>query len=756
MQFIDSLRSAMSAAGIAPPEEIQADGRIHRFSTNGKRSDTAGWYVIFCDGIAAGSFGDYRTGLSQNWCEKSSEELTPEQRAEYAKKIAEAKKKREDQISYEQKQAAERAQTIWDAAELCESHPYLTAKSVQSHGLRVGRWTKTDRETGEIYLDVPDALLIPIRDGKKITSLQAIYPTEINGRNKDFLPGGKKRGCFFAIGKPANPRDDIYICEGYSTGATIHELTGKAVIVAFDAGNLAPVAERIRAAYGEANLIVAADNDKWGSENAGLKGAQKAQESGRCHVAVPVFPHDLADKKPTDFNDMLRLMGPEETRLYLTPHGQHDVEETEPKTKSKTKSKTESKTEEKQQVVTSPTNELAEISKNIDLFTPLPDVNNKGKPLSTIENLREITRRLGVVIRYNVITKDEDILIPGRAFTLDNAANASLAWLMSWCARFQMPIGQIGDFVTYIADENAYNPVATWIKSKPWDGVTRWGDFMATVTANDEALKNILIHRWMISAVAAAVEPNGVSAHGVLVFQGDQYLGKTKWFKTLVPASLGVIQDGVQLDPKDRDSVKQVTSNWLVELGEIDATFRKSDVAQLKAFITRDRDVFRRAYARRESVYARKTVFFASVNPQFYLNDPTGNRRFWTVECTALDHSHGLDMQQVWAEFLHLYRQGEGFYLTPEEFQALNTLNEEFTSIDPIQEKIERLYDWDAPDLMWRDMTATEALIAVGFDRPTKADATRAGMIFRKMNGGITTRTRQGRLIKVPPLLKDT
>jgi putative DNA primase/helicase len=201
--------------------------------------------------------------------------------------------------------------------------------------------------------------------------------------------------------------------------------------------------------------------------------------------------------------------------------------------------------------------------------------------------------------------------------------------------------------------------------------------------------------------------------------------------------------------------VKQVTSNWLVELGEIDSTFRKSDVAQLKAFITRDRDVFRRAYARRESVYARKTVFFASVNPQFYLNDPTGNRRFWTVECTALDHSHGLDMQQVWAEFLHLYKQGEGFYLTSDEFQALNTLNEEFTSIDPIQEKIERLYDWGAPDLMWRDMTATEALIAVGFDRPTKADVTRAGMILRKMNGGITTRTRQGRLIKVPPLLKD-
>jgi putative DNA primase/helicase len=172
---------------------------------------------------------------------------------------------------------------------------------------------------------------------------------------------------------------------------------------------------------------------------------------------------------------------------------------------------------------------------------------------------------MGVTIRYNVIKKEEEILIPGESFTVDNRANASLAGLTSWCERFGMPSGKVGDYVTYLADKNLYNPVASWIMSKPWDGKTRIPDLMRTVTAKNEDdtetldLKETLILRWMVSAVAAAFNPTGVSAHGILVFVGDQYLGKTKWFKSLAPADF--ISDGVTLDPKDKDSVKQAVSN---------------------------------------------------------------------------------------------------------------------------------------------------------------------------------------------------
>lgn len=389
---------------------------------------------------------------------------------------------------------------------------------------------------------------------------------------------------------------------------------------------------------------------------------------------------------------------------------------------------------------------------NVDL-SPLPDVTSRGKPLATIENFQAVVQRLGVTIRYNVISKDEEILIPGAQFSIDNRANASLAWLISWCARFQMPTDKVGDFCTYLADQNPYNPAATWITSKPWDGRSRLAEFYSTITARggDQSLKETLMRRWMLSAIAAAFEPEGVSAHGVLVLQGEQYLGKTKWFKSLVPSGMRLSQDGMMLRPEDRDSVKQVCSFWLVELGELDATFRKSDIAQLKAFLTRDRDVLRRAYAKRESEYARRTVFFASVNPREFLHDATGNRRYWVVEAERIQHDHQIDMQQVWAEFHALYQAGESWFLTADEMALLNKANEEFEVRDPIEDRLMSKLAWSTPEVSWRWMTATDVLVEVGVDRPARGDINTAGQILRKLNGGLARKSNGVRQLRVPP-----
>jgi len=403
---------------------------------------------------------------------------------------------------------------------------------------------------------------------------------------------------------------------------------------------------------------------------------------------------------------------------------------------------------------------LAASAQGCNYQAPLPWMSTRNKPLKHIDNLGEICNRLGVTLRYNVIAKDEEIIIPNEGFSVDNQANASLAWLTSECSMFDFPTDKLGDFITYLSDKNPYNPVAQWIDSKPWDGVSRLAAMFATVTARDEwtdpsigKLKDTLIKRWMISAIAAAYRPNGVSAAGVLVFQGAQYLGKTKWFKTLVPADLGLLQDGMLLRPDDKDSVKQTCSYWLVELGELDSTFRKADVAALKAFITKDNDVLRRAYARRESKFARRTVFFGSVNPREFLHDQTGNRRYWTIECEALDHSHTLDMQQVWAEVKALWDAGEGHYLLPDEMDALNKHNEGFMALDPVEERIRSGLDWDAPDATWRWAQATEILMDSGMDRPTTRDAATAAGLVRKLNGGREKTSKGKKLLLCPKKL---
>ena len=392
-----------------------------------------------------------------------------------------------------------------------------------------------------------------------------------------------------------------------------------------------------------------------------------------------------------------------------------------------------------------------------NLADPLPFCTEKGKPVQHADNLREVIRRIGATVRYNVIRKEDEILCPGQAFSVDNEANASLAWLRSECSLFDLNTGPLKEFVTLLADQNLYNPVAEWILSKPWDKTSRLQDWYNTITGRDDhdetkrQLKQTLMRKWGLSAVAAGMSPNGISAPGVLTIQGGQYMGKTKWFKSLVPDELNLVKDGMILRPDDKDSVKQACSFWMVELGELDATFRKADVAALKAFLTNSSDVLRRPYAAKDSQFARRTVFFASVNPSKFLNDPTGNRRYWTIEATAIDHTHGIDMQQVWAELHVMLKAGAGYYLTQEEVEALNDHNDEFTTLDPIEERLQTGLRWDDPQSTWSWVTATDALVSVGIDRPNKQDVTTANSVLRKMNGDQHKRTKTSRLVLVPP-----
>lgn len=379
-------------------------------------------------------------------------------------------------------------------------------------------------------------------------------------------------------------------------------------------------------------------------------------------------------------------------------------------------------------------------------------------PKPSLENFEALLKYLGVVVRYNIISKQEEILIPGTGFSIDNEGVASVAWLKSVQAQISMPTFYLLDYLTHIADKNYYNPVAVWIESTPWDGISRLENLYATIVAKDEAinevvmnLKKTLIRRWLVSAIAGAFSPRGVSAHGVLVLQGNQYIGKTAWVKSLAPKDLDIIADGRILRPEDKDSVNQIVRYWIVELGELDATFRRSDIAQLKAFLTKDSDIFRRAFAPKDSRFARRTVFFASVNPSQFLHDETGNRRFWTIECDSINHAHGLDMQQIWAEVHALYVAGESWFLTADEMAKLNEHNESFMVSDPTEERVGSGLNWIADKVLWRWSTATDILGLLNIDHPTPSQVKKASQEILKRNGGQKKRSNSARLLYHPP-----
>jgi putative DNA primase/helicase len=364
----------------------------------------------------------------------------------------------------------------------------------------------------------------------------------------------------------------------------------------------------------------------------------------------------------------------------------------------------------------------------------LPDADGK-RALATKKNLEFIIRHVGATVRYNVIAKKEEILIPGQTYSVDNYDNCCVSFFYDIAARLQMPTGQIVQFLSAIADANQYNPVATWIESKPWDGKSRLLDFCNTIEETETeypGLKEKLIMKWMLSALAAAYQPNGVSAHGVLVFQGLQGLGKTQWFRKLVPSELKLTADGKTLMPNDKDSVLGVIKYWLVELGELDATFKKADIAQLKSFLPKDIDEVRAPYAAKASTFPRRTVFFASVNHEEFLADTTGNRRFWVIRCKSINWQHDLDMQQVWAELLVSYKAGQNWHLNAEELDMLNKSNSGSEVISTIEETIADFYNWnDEAGSRW--IKSTKVLEEIGLKNPSMRDKNMAGLALKKL-----------------------
>lgn len=212
----------------------------------------------------------------------------------------------------DQAKAAELATAIWNGAEPATVHPYLIRKRVSAHGLRVGVWDVVNQETGEVRRVSNNALLVPIKDRTgRIHSLQAILPNKpVNGTDKLYLAGGAKAGNFYAIGKPqdVNGRKVFILAEGFATAASIHEATGHAALVCFDAGNLLPVAVAIRERQPEAIILLAADDDRFTVRkdgtpcNPGVDAATKAAQEVGGLLAVPQFAS--LDGEPTDWNDL--------------------------------------------------------------------------------------------------------------------------------------------------------------------------------------------------------------------------------------------------------------------------------------------------------------------------------------------------------------------------------------------------------------------------------------------------------------------
>ncbi len=310
---------ALQEAGLLLPGIPIMDGGLHRVPVEGDPSgERSGAYVGFTDGHPAGYIQNHKTGLETTW--KSSQRTPILSDKDREGLEVEAAQKRVLRAKEREALAIETAGLVeahWQAAAPAHSHPYLSAKGVQAHGLRVNALGALALTGGKLdeppqLWSKPGELLVPVLDENgRFWAAQTI---DASGR-KSFPRGGKLEGGHFPIGN-LTASETILIAEGYATAATLHELTGLPVIVAFNSGNLPTVAEIYRKKFPEKILVIAGDNDhtKPIEKNVGRLKAQEAAQRVGGFAMLPEFDKGTSG---SDWNDFRKAQGTQATQARL-------------------------------------------------------------------------------------------------------------------------------------------------------------------------------------------------------------------------------------------------------------------------------------------------------------------------------------------------------------------------------------------------------------------------------------------------------
>jgi putative DNA primase/helicase len=239
-----------------------------------------------------------------------------------------------------------------------------------------------------------------------------------------------------------------------------------------------------------------------------------------------------------------------------------------------------------------------------------------------------------------------------------------------------------------VAREITVHPVRDHLGALAWDGVPRIETWACRyLGAEDTAFHRSVGALWLISAVARIFRP-GVKADHMLVLEGPQGARKSTALKIL--AGEDWFTDELP-DLGSKDAAMHMQGVWIIEIAELDA-IGKAEVSRIKAFLTRTTDRFRPPYGRYTIEVPRQCVFAGTVNPDTYLRDETGNRRFWPVRCGTIDiDALARDRDQLWAEAVARFRAGAIWWIEePELIAAAKTEQEARYQGDAWDARIDR------------------------------------------------------------------
>lgn len=312
LDYVSEFGKALEDAGLdLRGEQPVMDGKIQRVALIGDApGKMSGAYCGFTDGVPAGWYQNYSSGEKGKWT-SSGHVLTENEKVKLQQEAQErAALRLQERLENYKRAMSECTEIYMDAPTARPEYPYIVKKGIE---LPTGVRTTHDDKM----------LVIPaFNTDNDITTIQYIN----EDGSKRFHPGGQKKGSFFVIGTEKGNTEnldklgtgEIILAEGLATGASINQATKLPVAVAFDAGNLLAVAEKIREKFPNAAITICADNDHRAKENIGIKRAQEAAKKVGGKVIIPTLNKKEVEQGLTDFNDLHQSRGLKEVAKQVS------------------------------------------------------------------------------------------------------------------------------------------------------------------------------------------------------------------------------------------------------------------------------------------------------------------------------------------------------------------------------------------------------------------------------------------------------
>ena len=235
-----------------------------------------------------------------------------------------------------------------------------------------------------------------------------------------------------------------------------------------------------------------------------------------------------------------------------------------------------------------------------------------------------------------------------------------------------------------VMSQSSFHPVRDYLDGLRWDGTPRLDTLLCDyLGAPDDELTRTMTRKHFVAAVARVMSP-GCKYDYVLTLIGSEGLGKSALIRTMAGGDAWFSDSIVSIEGKE--AMEQLRGKWLIEMGEL-TNYKKSTSEAYKAFLSKQEDSYRPAYAHKTEVFPRQCVFFATTNERSFLKGDTGNRRFWVVECgeDLAVKSWAVDLprerDQIWAEAVERWKEGEKLFLVGEMQLAATRRQEEHNEV---------------------------------------------------------------------------